>query len=78
MVNACAGFVGCKIMDNYKYLGNFSAVEPVYSRQMSCHECKVYWVGCWDNFMCPQCGEGELPTSEPKGSIFDIKVKDND
>lgn len=48
----------------YKYLGNFSAVDPAYSRRMSCHDCKVEWTGCWDNFMCPQCGQGELPSWE--------------
>lgn len=46
----------------YRYLGNFSAVDPAYSRHMQCHECKVSWTGCWDNFQCPECGEGELPT----------------
>jgi Zn finger protein HypA/HybF involved in hydrogenase expression len=45
----------------YTYLGNFSAVDPAYSRGMACHECRVEWTGCWDNFQCPKCGEGELP-----------------
>ena len=45
----------------YENLGNLSAVGPAYSRQMDCDVCKVYWVGCWDNFQCPKCGEGELP-----------------
>lgn len=48
-------------LDEYKYLGNFSAVDPVYSKDMYCDKCMVRWTGCWDNFMCPQCGEGELP-----------------
>jgi len=47
--------------DTYTYLGNFSAVEPVHTRYMVCYECKVSWHGCWDNFMCPKCGKGELP-----------------
>lgn len=47
----------------YKYIGNFSAVDPVYSRDMYCDKCNVSWTGCWDNFMCPICGEGELPNS---------------
>lgn len=46
---------------NYKYLGNFSATPPWHDQGMSCHKCKVKWTGCWDNFQCPQCGEGELP-----------------
>jgi len=49
-------------MNTYKHLGDFSAVDPVYSRLMCCHNCEVEWVGCWDNFQCPKCGEGELPT----------------
>ena len=49
----------------YKYLGNYSAVEPAYSRDMYCDDCRVRWTGCWDNFMCPQCGKGELPSCEP-------------
>lgn len=45
----------------YRYLGNFSATEPWHSRYMSCDKCMVSWTGCWDNFQCPQCGDGELP-----------------
>jgi len=45
----------------FEYLGNFSAVDPAYSRGMVCFDCKVKWTGCWDNFQCPKCGEGELP-----------------
>lgn len=44
-----------------KYLGNFSAVGPEYSKHMECFECDVSWTGCWDNFMCPICHEGEIP-----------------
>jgi hypothetical protein len=50
----------------FEYLGNFSAVDPAYYRAMSCYKCHVSWTGCWDNFQCPKCGEGELPTSEIK------------
>lgn len=50
---------------SYQYLGNFSAVDPAYSRGMSCHDCEVEWTGCWDNFQCPRCGEGELPSCDP-------------
>ena len=46
----------------YKYLGDFSACEPWAARHMECHDCKVSWTGCWDNFQCPKCLEGELPT----------------
>ena len=43
----------------YKYLGNFSATEPWHSRHMLCSDCMASWIGCWDNFQCPQCGEGD-------------------
>jgi len=59
-----------------KYLGNFSAVDPAYSRHMQCYECDVSWTGCWDNFQCPQCGKGELPTSELNFDFEDVpKIK---
>ena len=48
--------------EEYRYLGDFSAVDPAYSKGMVCHDCKVEWTGCWDNFQCPKCGEGELPS----------------
>lgn len=51
------------IEEPYRYLGNFSAVDPAYSRGMECHNCCVSWTGCWDNFQCPICGEGELPNA---------------
>lgn len=44
-----------------KHLGNYSAVDPAYSRHMECEKCNVSWTGCWDNFQCPQCGQGESP-----------------
>ena len=50
---------------DYKYLGDFSATPSWHSRDMSCDKCKVRWTGCWDNFQCPKCGEGELPAYEP-------------
>lgn len=54
---------------DYKYLGNFSATPPQYDRHMECHDCKVCWTGCWDNFECPQCRQGELPKSEFNDSM---------
>ena len=65
-------------MEEYKYLGNFSAVGPAHTRHMSCHDCKVSWDGCWDNFMCPKCGEGEIPSFDVDTSTFslgDLKKK---
>ena len=47
----------------YKYLGNFSATEPWHDVPMQCDDCEVSWTGCWDNFQCPQCGNGELPNN---------------
>lgn len=46
------------------YVGNFSAVGPEYSRYMTCSDCNVAWTGCWDNFECPKCGQGELPSCD--------------
>ena len=57
-------------MSEYTYVGNFSAVDPAYSRAMACDECEVSWTGCWDNFQCPKCGEGELPTSDEGGYLI--------
>ena len=51
-------------MSEYKYLGYFAACEPWAAQGMSCDDCKVSWTGCWDNFQCPQCGKGELPSME--------------
>lgn len=47
--------------DGYKFMGDLSAVEPWHRIYMSCDACKLSWYGCWDNFQCPKCGEGELP-----------------
>jgi hypothetical protein len=44
-----------------EYLGNFAACEPWAAKSMQCDKCMVSWTGCWDNFQCPHCGEGELP-----------------
>ena len=48
---------------DYKYLGDLSAVDPPYSRMMYCDDCMVKWMGCWDSFECPECGNGELPAA---------------
>lgn len=58
----------------FRDLGDFSATDPAYSRRMNCYDCKVTWVGCWDNFQCPICGRGELPSSEI--NILPLPVKD--
>ena len=49
---------------SYRDLGDLSAVDPVYSRTMYCDACMVRWLGCWDAFECPQCGQGELPSCD--------------
>jgi hypothetical protein len=54
-----------------KYLGNFSATDPVYSKHMECNDCNVSWTGCWDNFECPECGKGELPNNEKSNLIYE-------
>lgn len=48
----------------YEYLGNHAACEPWAAVGMSCDKCKVSWTGCWDNYQCPKCGDGELPWNE--------------
>lgn len=56
------------VLTDFEYLGNLSATPPWAARHMSCWDCKVSWDGCWDNFECPRCGEGDLPftnSSEP-------------
>jgi len=50
------------VIEDYKYLGDYSATPPGHDRFMSCDKCRVSWTGCWDNFQCPKCGDGEIPT----------------
>ena len=52
------------IEEGYKYIGDFSAAPIGHSRHMSCHKCEVSWTGCWDNFMCPRCQEGDIPNND--------------
>ena len=47
--------------DGWKDYGDLSAVEPPYQVAMTCERCRTKWLGCWDNFQCPECGDGELP-----------------
>ena len=44
-----------------KWLGDLSAVDPWHSVYMECVDCNVAWAGCWDNYQCPRCLQGELP-----------------
>lgn len=55
---------------SYKYLGDFSATPPWHSRDMSCDDCKVSWTGCWDNFQCPVCQRGEVPSCDLTGLLL--------
>ena len=48
-------------LTKYEHLGDLSATPPWHSRHMTCEPCRVSWTGCWDNFQCPKCGQGELP-----------------
>lgn len=36
-------------------------IQAWHSRSLNCHDCKVTWLGCWDNFKCSRCGNGEIP-----------------
>lgn len=47
--------------DGWKDYGYLAAVDPPYAINMRCAKCKTRWMGCWDAFQCPECGEGELP-----------------
>lgn len=47
--------------DGYENLGDLSATPPWFSVAMSCDKCRVQWTGCWDNYQCPKCGDGDLP-----------------
>jgi hypothetical protein len=49
---------------SFEYLGDFSATPAWASRSMQCESCRVSWTGCWDNFQCPKCGEGDLPSAD--------------
>jgi hypothetical protein len=64
------------MQDDITYLGDFSATPVQYSRYMECLNCKVSWHGCWDNFQCPRCGEGELPNSDMPNLLV-LKVRGN-
>jgi hypothetical protein len=50
------------LFPSYEYLGDFSATPPWHSRSMACDDCRVSWTGCWDNYQCPKCGMGDLPS----------------
>jgi hypothetical protein len=58
----------------YRDYGYLAAVDPPYARGMQCDACKVKWIGCWDNFQCPECGEGELPKPSGEGAERASKV----
>jgi hypothetical protein len=51
-------------LTRYEHLGDLSATPPWHSRHMTCEPCRVSWTGCWDNFQCPRCAKGELPTHD--------------
>ena len=44
-------------MNDYKYLGDLSAVEPWARIALCCDKCKVEWLGCMDAAECPKCGD---------------------
>jgi hypothetical protein len=50
--------------DGFRDYGDLSAVEPQYRVAMRCETCKTKWLGCWDNFTCPECDQGELPRAD--------------
>jgi len=67
--------VAFKLVDGWKDYGDLSAVEPWHRVAMRCHACKTKWLGCWDNFQCPECGRGELPGAAPLAPITPSSVK---
>jgi len=60
--------------EEYKNLGDLSAVEPWHRVAMCCHDCKLEWSGCWDNFQCPKCGKGELPYDKGSDKVIIEKL----
>ena len=52
-------------LDEYEDLGNISAVDPAYSRDLVCHRCEVHWVGCYDQSDCQFCGRNCLIGEDP-------------
>ena len=54
--------------EEYKYIGDFSATPPWGATNILCHDCKIQFTGCWDNFQCPQCGKGEIPSADVKSN----------
>jgi len=63
----CTEYFRIDPIDGYKEYGDLSAVDPPYARRMQCDTCRTKWLGCWDNFTCPECGEGELPQASIGG-----------
>jgi len=62
--DSCECVSCCRGDGGYQHLGYFSACEPWAAQHMQCDDCMVSWTGCWDNFECPKCGCGELPSVE--------------
>ena len=50
--------IGEKDSLGYRFVGNLSAVEPAYAIHLSCDNCMVFWIGCFDANCCPECGDG--------------------
>ena len=60
------------------YAGNFAACEPWAAKLMYCDKCMVEWTGCWDNFQCPECGEGDLGVFGPCSNTFSDELAQSD
>lgn len=68
-VDAALSTIGGGGVSEYQYVGDFSATPPWFSVSMRCDDCMIEWTGCWDNFQCPKCGQGELPNCDPPTTL---------
>ena len=59
-----------------KDYGDLSAVDIIYQVSMYCEKCNVRWYGCWDNYECPECFTGDLPTCDLDEIIAKLKCNE--
>jgi len=63
--------------NTYRNLGNLSAVDPAYSKQMYCDNCIVTWIGCWKGYGIPRNHESFLVKVDGRGrGLYWPRVKD--
>lgn len=55
---------------DYKKIDTGIGADPIHKVEMYCDNCKVRWDGCWDNFSCPICGNGDPPWLDGPYKVF--------